>query len=233
MFPVKQLYDLQTVDKDIESHNEELALIQVRLDDDSAIRSLRASVQGLEAYLSARTTERRESEFQVQGFQERIDGIDVRLMSGSVTNIRELGAYEDQKAMLNRQKGEAENVLLEIMVDMEERQAQRDNASEQLTQLESTREQETVVLLARRGTLRDELQVLTESRDLQASDIGPAALSLYETVAKARAGVAVAKVERGVCQGCRIAVPNRELLQARSSERAVQCGSCRRILFVE
>ena len=40
------------------------------------------------------------------------------------------------------------------------------------------------------------------------------------------------KVERGMCQGCRLALSTMELQRARSARGVVQCSSCRRILYV-
>jgi len=42
----------------------------------------------------------------------------------------------------------------------------------------------------------------------------------------------VVKVERGMCQGCRISLPMSVLQKARSGFDVVQCVSCERILYV-
>ena len=55
---------------------------------------------------------------------------------------------------------------------------------------------------------------------------------MYESLLKTRDGSAVAKVERGMCQGCRLTLPTLELQRARSSEGIARCGSCGRILYV-
>jgi predicted nucleic acid-binding Zn-ribbon protein len=47
-----------------------------------------------------------------------------------------------------------------------------------------------------------------------------------------RQGRAVAKVERGMCGGCRISLPMTVLQKARSGLDVVQCVSCERILYV-
>ena len=48
---------------------------------------------------------------------------------------------------------------------------------------------------------------------------------------KKQKGTAVAKVEQGVCCGCRISLPSTELQRARS-DSLVRCSSCGRILFL-
>ena len=55
-------------------------------------------------------------------------------------------------------------------------------------------------------------------------------IDLY-TELKKQKGIAVAKVEQGICRGCRISLPTAELQQARSGS-LVRCSSCGRILFL-
>jgi hypothetical protein len=233
MFPVRQLYDLQLVDSEISSRRNRLAEIQARLEDDSSIQSLTRNIQRYDAYLDEKGALRRTAEFEVQQLEQRIESIDARLMSGSVTNSREVAAYQEQRAMLQRQKAEHEEPLLELMVEIEERQTQRSTLHGRLTRAQTVRSAEVAEHTAERNAIESQLIELVNQRSAAAAEIDPAALSLYESVFRTRGGQAVARVERGICQGCRIAVPNRELLLARASDRAVQCGSCRRILYVE
>jgi hypothetical protein len=57
------------------------------------------------------------------------------------------------------------------------------------------------------------------------------ALDTYERVKLSR-GQAVAKVERGECQGCHIAVPTSQWQRVKAGD-LIQCNSCSRILCVE
>jgi predicted nucleic acid-binding Zn-ribbon protein len=56
------------------------------------------------------------------------------------------------------------------------------------------------------------------------------ALATYQELRK-RKGVAVAKVEQGICQGCRITLPNTDLQRAKGGG-VVRCSSCGRIIFL-
>ena len=59
-----------------------------------------------------------------------------------------------------------------------------------------------------------------------------AALSLYRALRERRQATAVAVVERGLCQGCRISLPMSVVQKARAGAGLVQCVSCERILLV-
>jgi uncharacterized protein len=76
------------------------------------------------------------------------------------------------------------------------------------------------------------LEQLRGRRQREEERVERADLVLYNRLRRARAGRAVAKVERGTCQGCRITLPTTVFQRARSGLKIVQCTSCERILYV-
>ena len=44
--------------------------------------------------------------------------------------------------------------------------------------------------------------------------------------------LAVAKMERGLCQGCRMALPTQQQQRVRNGRQTVLCNTCGRILFL-
>ena len=58
-----------------------------------------------------------------------------------------------------------------------------------------------------KAKLEPEVEVLQGKRDSELEGKDRAALSLYDLLRERRGGVAVAAVERGMCQGCRISLP--------------------------
>jgi len=73
---------------------------------------------------------------------------------------------------------------------------------------------------------------LGRDRREQSGVVDAGSARLYEALRSSRQGMAVAKVERGICQGCRITLPVSVLQKARSGAVIVQCSSCERILYV-
>ncbi|MDP7525931.1 MAG: C4-type zinc ribbon domain-containing protein, partial [Dehalococcoidales bacterium] len=71
---------------------------------------------------------------------------------------------------------------------------------------------------------------LEQKRQLITADIDAPTIELYQGVKKQR-GTAVAKVEQGICIGCRISLSVSEFQRARTGN-LVRCSSCGRILFV-
>ena len=232
MVSIKQLYDLQELDWELSASEKSLAEVRVRLADDSALVSAKRRLEQLESQLAERLSMRDQRESIIQQLGEKQKAVEGRLYGGAVTNARELTAIEEERLFIQGQRGEEEDNLLELMVEIEDLQPARDQTREQLAQLETERSAEYPKLLKAEERLTAELIELRQARADMTPQIPPVALSVYETLLKSRGGQAVAKVERSMCQGCRITLPTVEVQRAKASQGIVQCNSCHRILYV-
>jgi predicted nucleic acid-binding Zn-ribbon protein len=234
MASLRQLYELQELDWTISNREKALSEVRAKLADDAAVAAAMRRLQQLQSQFERSSAQRRDTQLSVQQRQERLKGVDDLLYGGTIKNPRELSAYQQERDILQRQLKEAEDRLLEAMVETEEIETSRDEARQQFAGLESQRAAQNADLLKEQERLEGALGELRQARNGLAPQIPPSELSVYESLLKTRGGHAVAKVERarGICQGCRIAVPASELQRARSSQGLVQCGSCRRILYV-
>ena len=229
----KRLYDLQELDWELSADEASLEEVRARLEDESEINAARARLQKLTAELDKRAPLRRALESSLARLEERLQVAERRLYGGAVTNPRELSASEEERRLLQEQRGAEEDSMLDVMVEIEELQSSRDATQELLGRLETDREAEYADLLQRQDALVVRIDELRQGRQRITPEIPAAMLSIYESLLKTRGGHAVAKVERGLCQGCRLALPTMENQRAKSSQGIVQCSSCRRILYVE
>ena len=229
----KRLYDLQELDWALSADEASLKEVRARLEDESEINAARARLQKLTAELDKRAPLRRTLESSLARLEERLQAAEQRLYGGAVTNPRELSASEEERRLLQEQRGAEEDRMLDIMVEIEELQSSRDATQELLGRLETDREAEYADLLQRQDALVVSIDELRRGRQRITPEIPVAMLSVYESLLKTRGGHAVAKVERGLCQGCRLALPTMENQRAKSSQGIVQCSSCRRILYAE
>ena len=229
----KRLYDLQELDWALSADEASLEEVRARLEDESEINAARARLQKLTAELDKRAPLRRALESSLARLEERLQAAEQRLYGGAVTNPRELSASEEERRLLQEQRGAEEDSMLDVMVEIEELQSSRDATQELLGRLETDREAEYADLLQRQDALVVRIDELRRGRQRITPEIPVAMLSVYESLLKTRGGHAVAKVERGLCQGCRLALPTMENQRAKSSQGIVQCSSCRRILYVE
>ena len=229
----KRLYDLQELDWALSADEASLKEVRARLEDESEINAARARLQKLTAELDKRAPLRRTLESSLARLEERLQAAEQRLYGGAVTNPRELSASEEERRLLQEQRGAEEDRMLDVMVEIEELQSSRDATQDLLGRLETDREAEYADLLQRQDALVVSIDELRRGRQRITPEIPVAMLSVYESLLKTRGGHAVAKVERGLCQGCRLALPTMENQRAKSSQGIVQCSSCRRILYAE
>ena len=139
---VRDLYDLQLLDWDIQKREEELADIRARVADDSRRQTVKRQLDALESKLAELTRPRRQTENNIEDIERRIAEIEVRLYDGSVTNPRELEAYEEERANLSGNRGEEEDKLLELMIETDDTQALLDKAREIFERIDGERASE-------------------------------------------------------------------------------------------
>ena len=232
MRSVRELYDFQLLDWEIQELEEELSRIRATLADDSRRQNAHRRLFALQRKLDELRAPRRAAQDEIEQIEQRAARIDERMYSGAVTNPRELEAYQDERAMLARNHGIEEDRLLELMVESEDTQKLRDEAQVVFDRIHEERSEEVTELGSRGRQLTLELPTLQQRRATMSAEFSPQVLAVYETVRRSRGGQGAALVDqRGLCQGCRLIVPNSELQHVRSSEDVVQCGSCARILI--
>ena len=232
LFSSKQLYELQEIDLEAADREKALAEVRARLADDSAVSAARESGAALDSKLAQPTAARRQVEQNIEQQAEKLREAEARLYGGTVTNPRELEAYEAERKILAKQRSAEEDRLLELMVEVEEIQSARDEALLRLQRLEAEREEERPHLLEKDKSLVEDLDGLRRVRAEITLQLPDSVLAIYESLRRRHTGHAVAKVERSMCQGCRLLLPTMELQRARTSQGVVQCSSCRRILYV-
>ena len=231
MWAIRQIYDLQLLDWDIQKREENLAGILETLADDSERVSAGRRLDALQQKLDDLVEPRRRSESAIQQAEQRLSEIERRMYSGFVTNPRELEAFQEEQATLNRNRSAEEDSLLDYMVEMEETQSLRDEARVAFEQIDGERNRLVAELGALRKELESELPELHRERQAVSSEQPQSILAIYETVRRSRGGQGVALMDnRGLCGGCRLTVTSAEMQRVRASREIVQCGSCSRIL---
>lgn len=175
---------------------------------------------------------RRSGERTAAEFADTLQKVESRLYGGEVTGERELLAVQEEHVFIKRSQSESEDGLLEIMVEIDEVESEHRDAVGSLERFEATRPDEEAELRATEKKMMAELEILGKNRDAMTPLLSADILSRYDVLLDSKDGTAVAMVERGMCQGCRLTLSTMELQRARSSQVIVQCSSCRRILYV-
>ncbi len=155
-----------------------------------------------------------------------------RLYSGSVRAPKELQAMQDEIAMFGRQIARLDE---RIQTETSEREAATKAEADAKRKLRAA----TAALKARQEaykeageTLGNRGRELTAQRKAAAAGITPAFLESYEKIRALKGGVAVAAlIEDGICDGCRMKIPNAQKVQVNEGNQTILCDNCRRILI--
>jgi hypothetical protein len=229
---VSALYALQELDLSIAADQAALADLESRQDEPEELVEARA-------LLAQRREEQREAEhrfkeaeFQADELRRKIEPVEKKLYQGSVQNPKELEDLQKDVDSLKRRRSSLEDLALEAMEALEQAQQQLAEADAELDRLATEHGVEREDAGARQSEIEAEVTRLDQDRAEEAARIDPALLRLYETLRSTRGGRAVAKVEGGACQGCRLSLPMNVLQRARAGSALVQCPSCERMLYV-
>ncbi len=163
--------------------------------------------------------------------KEKIEGIETRLYGGAITNLRELTALEEEHNITKRSLAAAEEAVTPAQLASDDAALRHDDLQDTLAASEKQWKTEASEHRKRAQTVSAECTTLESERNSFASDIDANDLSLYRSLLPRKSGVAVARVERGICQGCRIKLPMREIARLKNSDILVLCSSCGRILL--
>ncbi len=90
---------------------------------------------------------------------------------------------------------------------------------------------EKTAIEADSATVTTELAALQAARAELVKTIEGRLLTTYETVAKGRKGIGIARVVDGLCEACRVRLRPHLYNQLRAGDAIIQCESCVRILY--
>lgn len=227
----KLLYELQQIDFEFQKNQDALREAESQLGESETVVKARAELASTQKYLTEMESKQRDVEWEVEDLENNINQLKDKLYSGKIKNPKELVSLEHEVEILKKQLKEKEDKLLDLMAEVE---ATRDRVrlnSKNLKEIQEKWQQEQEVLTQKQVETKERLVELSQKREKLVSQIEPSAFQLYERIRLTR-GQAVAKVEQGRCQGCRITLPVSEWQRARTG-MLVTCGSCGRILHLE
>jgi len=221
---------LQEIDLEIADEERKLEQAVSQLGKDDVIVAAREKLKAARKNLEELQHQQRSLEWEIDDLASKIKAVDDQLYSGRINNPKELSNLQHEVELLKAKRAGGETKDLEIMGQVESVEASVAALSHELeaTTTEWQREQEQ--MRKEKAALEDSLSDLRQKRGAMTAEIDPKVLTLYEQLRKNKKW-AVARVEQGICRGCRISLPSSELQQVRSNA-LVQCGSCSRILYL-
>ena len=230
MRTVKQLYQLQEVDLELEANEQAVKQITSELGESVVAVSVRNKLVLEQQRLEDSKHQQHSMEWEIDGTIGKIATVEEELYSGRIHDSKELTNLQHEIDALKAKRAQLEDKALEIMDQIELTTQSVATINSHLEELETewhNQQQELSANLEQRKTILNNLQ---QKRQLLTAEIDSQVIEVYHGLKKHK-GTAVAKVEQGICRGCHISLPITELQRVRSGN-LVRCGSCGRILFL-
>ena len=226
----RQLYQLQEVDLEIESNEQTLRRLVSQLGENREIVEAQTKLTSEQRRLDELKHQQHSAEWEIDDLVSKVTAAEEQLYSGRIKNPKELTNLQHEVDILKAKRDQMENRALEIMDQVESTEASVAAKSSELNRLETEWHRRQQQLSTDIETLKSKLSDLGHKRQLISAEVDPQAVVVYDKLRQQK-GQAVAKVEQGICRGCRISLPFSGLQQVRSGN-LVRCSSCGRILFL-
>ena len=230
MTVARQLYELQEIDLEITDEERRLEQAVSRLGRDDVIVAAQEELNAAKKTLEELQKQQRTLEREIDDLASKIRAGNDELYSGRVKNPKELSNLQREIELLKAKDDRLETEDLELMEQVESVDAGVAELVGKLEKVSAEWRREQEQLSKEKTSLESSLSDLKQKRQALAAGFDPKTVALYDGLRKNK-GFAVARVEQGICRGCRISMPSSELQQARSGG-LVQCSSCNRILYL-
>lgn len=226
-----KLFRLQQVDTQLDQVRGRLAEIQRILADDQTIQAAKLAREEAWANAQAANSALRSAEEDVKAHQMHIEQNQASLYGGKITNPKELQDLQKEAEVLARKLEGLEDVQLNKMSDLEEKQAELAKVNEVLEGLIAQQAVEQRALHSEHSKMLEESQRMEHEREAALTGINQPELDVYETLRKSKAGLAVSKVEARTCSACGAELSAAMVAASKAPEDLVRCENCRRILY--
>lgn len=227
-----RLYQLQSLDSDIDKTKQALAEIAARLGESDALKDARSLAEAAKSELRQARVIMQDLDLEVKSLVSKIEGEEKKLYSGRVLNAKEAANLQDEVTSLKRRREDREERLLEAMMAVEEAEESQAKTQADLASIETDWEAGQTQLRQQQDVLNATLSELNTRRPTLAALVSQADVSEYETLRPKKGGRAVVAVKDGTCQGCGMMASNSQLQRARSGAELTYCTVCGRIYYI-
>ena len=232
MTTVRQMFALQELDIILDRVQTEQSKAEHELTNGQTIGNLEAQLERDAERLLETELKQRATKLEAATQKERSDTLNSQLYGGEVTNPRDLESLEHEHSNVLKLVEEHEAALYEITQKIEDAQTKKNELEGKLDEARSAWEVRQSELQASLKELTVERQGFEGQRTKLTEGLDPVSLQHYESLRKSKGGLAVARVQRGLCQGCRMSLPTHQQQRVRSGRQTVLCSSCGRMLFL-
>ena len=231
MSVLRQLYQLQEVDREWDDKSARLAEVNDSLGETDELIQAREAVTEIEGEVQQLRGQVRALELDVASVSAKLKQNQERLYGGRVRNPKELSGLQEEAGALRRRRSELEDQELELMIELEEQEAELAERQARLRQIEATWREDQAQLRTEKEQLEVRLAELEEERAEKRAPLGRTELADYDDLRVRGGGLAVARLKGGICQVCGVDVPVSLANAVERGEGIHYCPVCGRLLF--
>ncbi len=233
MSTARFLLGLQETDQQMAMCRRAYRQVVEELDSEGGIPQLTADLEKAKVKQLELKVEAARNESEAATLRERVKQLEERLYSGSITNVRELTAIETEHNTARRELARVDEAIGPSKLAAEEAEQRHERLKSELEQRQGEWKARRKELRKERTRIGSEYKKIGAERQTATADIPEPDLETYNALLPRMNGIAVVKVDRGVCQGCRVRLPIGEISRMQNAAGLVNCSSCGRILLTE
>jgi predicted nucleic acid-binding Zn-ribbon protein len=228
---LEHLIELQNLESAIEESRRRIAAHPQRLAEaDARLAHAKEGVEAAKQRLKASQDERREAEKEAAVYQSRLSKFKDQL--SAVKTNKEYQAMQHEIETAQRELGSVEEKVIERMVDADALTADVKKAEQTLVAQHKEVDAEKKSLAEELVTVEAALKEAAGKRAALVASLPSHLLALFEQVARARKGIAIALATRdGLCSACHVRLRPQVFQEVRRNDQIIQCASCNRILY--
>lgn len=162
----------------------------------------------------------------------KMDAEQAKLLSGAVSNPKELQAVSLELDSLKRR---VESLESDLMAQMQKRETGEAQQAKIRAALDEGRKREVELtdrFRKRGGEILARIEADKRDREALIATLDPAMRERYETTRASHQGVAVAVLNEGTCGACRVQLPSVKVGALMEGPDIATCPSCGRVLII-
>jgi predicted nucleic acid-binding Zn-ribbon protein len=229
MAEIDGLVRLQQVDSQIDEHQHRIEALRTALRGNPELNAAQVAYDEAKSRLAAAEKRGRDLDWDVGDRSNKIADLDKKLYGGTIKNPKELAGLQTEIQHMRETLAGVEEKALASMSEIEEARATAAARERALSDAQARWKSSERAYKTEGQGLVAALAELKNRRPALAAGVSAPTLARYEDLRKRQHGLAVARVDRNICQGCRTTVPTAQVQMARQGQLA-HCSSCGRFL---
>lgn len=186
----------------------------------------------LRVHLDLVSSRVRKLEGEIDLLTERRDDDQSRMYSGQISNPRELQSLRAEVDSTERRISDHEDELLQAMEEREQLQNRIGELETRQLELEEQVEERTAARDRAASGILTQLEQARADREGARGELSEDLLADYERLRDDASGIAVGRLERGMCTACHMELPRIDISELKDGPPLAHCPECRRLLVV-